>query len=94
MVDKMTAQQVAEGVRQLQGWTADADAAITRTFKFADHITAIGFVTRVAMAAEVLDHHPDLHIVYNTVDITLNTHSAGGVTEKDFELAKKIDHYA
>jgi len=94
MADKMTSQQIADGLAQLHGWSADGDAAIQRTFKFADHITAIGFVTRVAMAAEVLDHHPDLHIVYSTVDITLNTHTAGGVTEKDFELARKIEQYA
>jgi 4a-hydroxytetrahydrobiopterin dehydratase len=54
----------------------------------------MGFVTRVAMAAEVLDHHPDLRIVYNTVDIVLSSHDAGGVTDRDFALAKKIDEYA
>lgn len=74
------------------GWSADGDA-ITRSFTFADHITAFGFVTRVSMAAEAMDHHPDLHIVYNTVDIRLWSHDAGGLTERDFRLAEKIDHY-
>jgi 4a-hydroxytetrahydrobiopterin dehydratase len=94
MPTKMTADQVAAGVRALAGWAADSDASIKRTFKFKDHITAMGFVTRVAMAAEVLDHHPDLRIVYNTVDIVLSSHDAGGVTDRDFALAKKIDEYA
>jgi 4a-hydroxytetrahydrobiopterin dehydratase len=51
----------------------------------------MGFVVRVAMAAEVMDHHPDLRVVYNKVEIVLNTHSAGGVSEKDFALAARID---
>jgi 4a-hydroxytetrahydrobiopterin dehydratase len=91
---KMTAAQVTEAAGGLPGWAADGDAAIKKTFKFKDHITAMGFVNRVAMCAEVMDHHPDLRIVYSTVDITLNTHDAGGVTEMDVALAKKIEEYA
>lgn len=94
MARKMTAEDVAEAAAKLGGWTADGAAALKRTFRFADHITAMGFVTRVAMAAEVMDHHPELRIVYNTVDVTLNTDSAGGVTEKDVALAEKINSYA
>ena len=94
MARKMTAEDVAEAAAKPGDWTADGAAALNRTFRFADHITAMGFVTRVAMAAEVMDHHPELRIVYNTVDVTLNTHSAGGVTEKDVALAEKINSYA
>lgn len=94
MATKMTSEQVTAGLRDLHEWSADGDESLKRTFKFKDHITAMGFVVRVAMAAEVMDHHPDLRIVYNTVDIVLNSHDAGGVTDRDFDLAKKINEYA
>ena len=93
MATKFTAAQITKALTGLDGWSADGDA-ITRTFKFADHITAFGFVTRVAMAAEVMDHHPDLRIVYNTVDIRLNSHDAGGVTDRDAKLAARINELA
>ncbi|MEO9255458.1 MAG: 4a-hydroxytetrahydrobiopterin dehydratase [Tepidiformaceae bacterium] len=94
MATKMTPEQVTTGLRDVPSWSGDGDKSLKRTFKFKDHIAAMGFVVRVAMAAEVMDHHPDLHIVYNTVDIVLNSHDAGGVTDRDFALAKKIDEYA
>lgn len=84
---------ITEQLKALSGWSGDTEA-LKKTYKFADHITAMGFVTKLAICAEVLDHHPDLHIVYNTVDVTLNTHDAGGVTELDFKLAEKCDKYA
>jgi 4a-hydroxytetrahydrobiopterin dehydratase len=66
--------------------------ALHRQFKFANFSEAFAFMTRVALAAEKMDHHPDWSNVYDTVDITLSTHSAGDiVTEKDRKLAKKID---
>jgi 4a-hydroxytetrahydrobiopterin dehydratase len=91
MADKMTAKEVEAAVAALPGWTAEGDLAIAKTFKLADHIAAMGFVVRIAMAAEVMDHHPELRIVYNTIDVRLNTHSAGGVTKKDVQLAQKIE---
>ena len=94
LATKMTANEVEAAAARLPGWKADGDAALTKTFKLADHIAAMGFVVRVAMAAEVMDHHPELHMVYNTVDIRLNTHSAGGVTAKDVALAEKIESMA
>jgi 4a-hydroxytetrahydrobiopterin dehydratase len=90
MPAKFDAQQIDEALGRLPGWSADGEAALTRSFKFKDHIEAMGFVTRVAMAAEVMDHHPDLRIVYNAVDIRLNSHDAGGITERDVKLAAKI----
>jgi 4a-hydroxytetrahydrobiopterin dehydratase len=93
MPAKLSAAEIAQRLTALPGWSADANA-IRRAFKFADHIAAMGFVVRVAMAAEVMDHHPDLRIVYNSVEIVLSTHSAGGVTENDFALATKIDSLA
>ena len=94
MAQKFDAAKVQDAVRSLPGWTADGDEALTRSFKFKDHIEAMGFVTRVAMAAEVMDHHPDLRIVYSTVDIRLNSHDAGGVTDRDVKLATKINELA
>ncbi len=91
MPPKLSAARVAEGLASLKGWSYEEPPAIRKSFKFKDHITAMGFVTRVAMTAEVMDHHPDLRIVYSTVTILLNTHSAGGVTKLDLELAGKID---
>jgi 4a-hydroxytetrahydrobiopterin dehydratase len=93
MAQKFSADQISAALGGLPGWSAAGDS-IKRQFKFADHITAMGFVVRVAMAAEVMNHHPDLRIVYNTVDITLNSHDAGGVTGRDIELAGKINALA
>lgn len=94
MPGKMSAQDVAQRANSLEGWSAEGGQELSKTFKFADHITAMGFVVRVAMAAETMNHHPDLRIVYNTVHIKLSTHDVGGVTEKDFALAERIEHYA
>lgn len=91
MATKLSESEISTRLGARQGWSASGDQSITQTFKFKDHITALGFVVRVGMVAEVLNHHPDLRIVYNRVEIILNTHDAGGVTEKDFELAEKID---
>ena len=93
MPTKFSAAKITEALAGLPAWSADGDS-IKKTFRYADHITAFGFVTRVAMAAEVQDHHPDLRIVYNTVDIRLNSHDAGGVTARDVKLAKRIDELA
>jgi 4a-hydroxytetrahydrobiopterin dehydratase len=68
--------------------------AISRRFKFADFSAAFAFMTRVALLAEKLDHHPEWTNVYGTVDITLSTHDAGGVTDKDVALAKAIEELA
>ena len=62
-------------------------------FTFKNFSEAFAFMTRVALAAEKMDHHPDWSNVYKTVDVTLNTHDAGGVTALDFELAKKMNRY-
>jgi 4a-hydroxytetrahydrobiopterin dehydratase len=91
MTVKMTDAQIAEALRGVTGWSARGDQSLERSLAFKDHITAIGFVVRVAMVAEVMNHHPELRIVYNKVDILLTTHDSGGLTNLDFELAKKID---
>ncbi len=94
MAGKLAAAEVAARTERLDGWTADGDREIVRTFRFLDHSQAMGFVVRVALAAEAMNHHPDLRIVYNRVEIRLSTHDAGGVTESDFKLAGQIDGFA
>jgi 4a-hydroxytetrahydrobiopterin dehydratase len=77
----------------LDGWTREGDA-IKRQLKFDDFQASVDFVNRIAPAAEEMNHHPDLAISWNTVDCTLSTHSEGGLTENDFELAKQITSLA
>jgi len=84
---------VEAALDQLQGWTA-ADGgreAIKKSFKFKDFSEAFAFMTRAALAAEKLDHHPEWFNVYNRVDVVLATHDAGGVTELDVRLAELMD---
>ena len=82
-------------VAQLSGWSAVADRdAIAKSYKFADFSAAFAFMTRVALKAEQMDHHPEWFNVYNKVDVTLATHDAGGVTEKDVALARFMDGLA
>jgi len=79
----------------LSGWAYDAERdGIARSFRFKDFSAAFAFMTRVALAAEKADHHPDWSNSWNRVDILLTTHSAGGVTEKDIALASAIDAIA
>ena len=74
------------------GWTSSADAkAIEKRFIFADFSQSFAFLTRVAMHAEKVDHHPEFTSVWNRVDFRLTSHDAGGVTERDVALAKAID---
>ncbi len=73
---------------KLSGWKLSDDAkSIEQTFKFSDFRSAFGFMTQVALAAEKMNHHPDWSNVYNTVHVQLSTHDAGGVTERDIQLA-------
>jgi 4a-hydroxytetrahydrobiopterin dehydratase len=72
----------------------DGRDAITKKFVFKDFIQAFGFMTRVALVAEKADHHPEWFNVYRTVEVTLSTHDAGGLTEKDIALAKAMDALA
>jgi 4a-hydroxytetrahydrobiopterin dehydratase len=86
-----------DGVRaalaDLPGWSGDA-TQITRSVEAPDFLTGIRVVDDVAQVAETVDHHPDIDIRWRTVTFTLSTHSAGGVTELDIELARNIDQVA
>lgn len=77
------------------GWThSDDGKALHKSFRFKDFSEAFGFLTRVAMHAEKIDHHPEFSSVWNRVDFRLTTHDSGGVTERDLKLAKAIDRLA
>ena len=85
----------AEALRALPEWRYDeAERAIRRDFRFADFGEAFAFMTRVAIAAEKADHHPDWSNSWNKVAVALSTHSAGGVTGKDVALARAMDGFA
>ena len=82
----------AAALERLQGWRkVDGREAITKSFRFKDFNEAFGFMTRAALAAEKLDHHPEWSNVYNRVAITLTTHDAGGLSARDAQMARAID---
>ncbi|HEX7687585.1 MAG TPA: 4a-hydroxytetrahydrobiopterin dehydratase [Burkholderiaceae bacterium] len=95
MSTRLDAAKLPELLAQLPGWSLDPQAqSISRHLEFADFNAAFAFMTRVALAAERRDHHPDWSNAYNVVDITLTTHDVGGLTMKDIELARFIDRTA
>jgi 4a-hydroxytetrahydrobiopterin dehydratase len=92
MVAKLHGEARKQALASLKGWTeVEGRDAIGKTFKFKDFNEAWGFMARVALAAEKQDHHPEWFNVYNRVDITLSTHDAGGLSERDIALARYID---
>jgi 4a-hydroxytetrahydrobiopterin dehydratase len=92
---KLTREEREAALQGIAGWTWDAEAdAIRRSFAFKDFSEAFAFMTRVALAAEQADHHPDWSNSWNKVEIALTTHSAGGLTANDVELARRIDGFA
>ena len=92
---RLGAEEREAALAGLSGWTwVEERDAIARSFRFADFSEAFAFMTRVALAAEQADHHPELSNVWNRVDILLTTHDAGGLTRKDVALAKRIEGFA
>jgi 4a-hydroxytetrahydrobiopterin dehydratase len=95
MVDKLSPEARRDALAELTGWDQVEDRdAIEKSFKFKSFNEAWGFMSRVALAAEKLNHHPEWFNVYNRVDILLSTHDCGGLSELDIKLAKRIDAYA
>lgn len=82
-----------DAAEDLPGWTG-GDDFITKVFKFADFAEAFGFMTRIAIIAEKMDHHPEWFNVYKTVEVTLATHDVDGLSELDFKLASAMDKAA
>jgi 4a-hydroxytetrahydrobiopterin dehydratase len=92
MTVKLTGKARTTALASLKGWKkVRGRDALQKDFKFADFNQAWGFMTRVALAADKMDHHPEWSNVYNKVEIVLSTHDAGGISEKDVALAKFID---
>ncbi len=92
MVEKLTGEARSQGLAGLKGWAEIAGRdAIRKEFKFKDFNAAFGFMSRVALMAERMDHHPEWFNVYNRVEIVLSTHDAGGLSERDLKLAAFID---
>lgn len=95
MADKLSGAERKAALSELQGWREAEDRdAITKDFTFKSFIEAFGFMTRVALHAEKLDHHPEWSNVYNKVSILLTSHDADGLTQRDVKLAKKIEREA
>lgn len=95
MAQKLSGEARSRALAGLKGWTEVAGRdAISKKFVFADFNEAFGFMARVALAAEKLDHHPEWSNVYKTVEVTLSTHDAGGLTELDVKLAGAMDKFA
>jgi 4a-hydroxytetrahydrobiopterin dehydratase len=91
-IPRLTDDERAAALDELSGWTLREDGlAISRDFKFADFSEAFGFMARVALHAEKSDHHPEWSNVYNRVHITLTTHDAGGLSQRDVKMARAID---
>jgi 4a-hydroxytetrahydrobiopterin dehydratase len=95
MAEKFSGEARKSGLARLKGWREVAGRdAISRKFAFKDFNEAFGFMARAALVAEKLDHHPEWSNVYKTVDVTLSTHDAGGLTELDIKLAEAMDKLA
>ena len=92
MATALTAEERSELAASRPDWSV-GEKSMTRTCTFADFGEAIAFVARTALAAEVLDHHPDIDIRWNRVTLVLSTHSAGGLTELDQDLASTVDGF-
>ncbi|NBC31050.1 MAG: 4a-hydroxytetrahydrobiopterin dehydratase [Alphaproteobacteria bacterium] len=92
MAEKLSGEARQEALVELVGWReAEGRDAIMKTFAFKDFNAAFGFMSRVALMAEKMDHHPEWFNVYNRVDVTLSSHDAGGLTNRDIKLARFMD---
>ena len=95
MMTKLTMEELNASLKRLPDWALAKDReAIVRNFQFVDFDAAFTFMTRSALLAAKMDHHPEWFNVYNKVEVTLTTHDAGGVTQKDIVLATAMDSYA
>jgi len=86
----LTDPEISDAMKKLKGWNL-IGKEIRKTYVHKDFVHAVGFVNSVALLAERANHHPDIDLRWNTVTLSLSTHSAGGLTEKDFKLAAEID---
>ena len=89
-IERLSAEEIEQGLAALADWDKDGEK-LYRRFVFEDFNQAFGFMSRVALSAEAMNHHPEWSNVWNRVDIWLTTHDAGGLSTRDFELATRID---
>lgn len=82
--------EIKSRLKALKGWKGEGDF-ITKTFEFGNFMDGIQFIDRIAKVAEEEQHHPDIHVKYTTIKLSIQTHSAGGVTKRDFDLAASIE---
>ena len=87
---RLSEQEIADRLRDIPGWSV-AEGKLHREYRFADFVAAFGFMASAALIAESMGHHPEWFNVYQTVRIDLVTHDAGGISELDFELARKLE---
>ncbi|MFE6336646.1 4a-hydroxytetrahydrobiopterin dehydratase [Streptomyces sp. NPDC057798] len=93
-VEPLSQKEIEDRLAELPGWSLDGDR-LTRSYRLSSHFAATAMVVHIAQVQEELDHHSDLTLGYNTVSLTVHTHSAGGaVTEKDVELARRVSELA
>jgi 4a-hydroxytetrahydrobiopterin dehydratase len=93
-VAPLSQKEIEDRLAELPGWSVDADR-LTRSYRLASHFAATAMVVHIAQIQEELDHHSDLTLGYNTVSLTVNTHSVGGaITELDFQLARRVEDLA
>ena len=91
-IKKLTTAARTKSLKALKGWRLVEDRdAIAKTYRFKTFVEAFGFMTRAALIAERMDHHPEWFNVYNRVDVTLSTHDANGLTQRDIDLATAMD---
>ena len=92
-MEKLSPKEINTALAASNGWLLQG-GEIVRSFRFADFVEAMKFVNKVAEIAEAAQHHPDIHINWNQVTLNLSTHDAGGITQKDFDLAEQINGVA
>jgi len=90
---RLTDEEIEDRLAELEGWEREGDA-IRQRFKLDDFKASVDFVNRLTPEAEDMNHHPDLAISWNEVTVTISTHSEGGLTANDFELARRIEQVA
>ncbi len=96
-IEKLPVEEIEKRLEELnkglsEAWTVE-NYKLKKDFEFSDFITAFGFMTQVAISAEKMNHHPEWLNVYNRVEVNLSTHEAGGITERDFKLAHKMEEF-
>lgn len=93
MSARLTDAELTDALAELSGWT-QGEGKLHREYRFPDFVTAFGFMAKVALVAERMNHHPEWENVYGTVRVHLTTHDAGGITRRDLELARAMDALA